>query len=180
MPEACCVVQLGRITDQNITGKDKGAYAADLGASNEFIVTGILIRLGFDVGVMQVSRTPYDLWLFAYKKPDGDMVPLRVQIKTVSAGGSIKLGGGSRGGVDRQYKSGVKEYKYTTEHNDLVIGVDKSTLDLYLLPTVFTETWGKSKSIGFLQLLKNNWNLLLNWNDEYLSELRVGIEHQNK
>jgi hypothetical protein len=174
------VEQLGKITDQNITGKDKGAFAADLGASNEFIVTGILIRLGFDVGVMQVSRTPYDLWLFAFSKPKGEMIPLRVQIKTISGGGSIKLGGGTRGGVDRQYKSGVKEYKYTTEHNDLIVGVDKSTLNLYLLPTSFTENWGKSKSIGSLQLLKNNWSLLLNWNAEYLSELKERIENESK
>lgn len=168
--------QLGKITDQNITGKEKGAFAADLGASNEYIVTGILIRLGFDVGVMQVSRSPYDLWLFAYETPNGNQVPLRVQIKTVSGGGSIRLGGGTRGGVDREYKSKVKEYKYTTEHNDLIIGVEKSTLDLYLVPTRFTEDWGKSKSVNMLQILKNNWGLLLNWNDEYLSRLKSRLE----
>jgi hypothetical protein len=166
------VVQLGKITDQNITGKEKGAFAADLGASNEFIVTGILIRLGFDVGVMQVSRSPYDLWLFAYSRPRGIQIPLRVQIKTVSGSGSIKLGGGTRGGVDRTYKSGVKEYKYTTEHNDLIIGIDKSSLDLYLIPTQFIEDWGKSKAISHLQLLKNNWDLLLNWNKAYLAKLK--------
>jgi hypothetical protein len=170
------VDQLGKITDQNITGKEKGAFAADLGASNEFIVTGILIRLGFDVGVMQVSRSPYDLWLFAYKEPKGEQIPLRVQIKTVSGSRSIKLGGGTRGGVDREYKSDVKEYKYTTEHNDLIVGVEKSTLDLYLVPTEFTKDWGKSKSVNKLQILKNNWDLLLNWNDGYLASLKSKLE----
>lgn len=167
---------MGKITDENVTGKDKGAFAADLGASNEFIVTGILIRLGFDVGVMQVSRAPYDLWLMAFDSPGGNNVPLRVQIKTISESGSIKLGGGTRGGVDRTYKSDVKEYKYTEEHNDLIIGVHKETLDLYLVPTRFADKWGKSKAVSHLELLKNNWDLLLNWNDTYLKSLRKKLE----
>jgi len=162
---------LGKITDLNITGREPAAFAADLGAANQFIVTGILIRLGFDVGVIQVARVAFDLWLIAYEEPQGKMVSLRVQVKTVSQSRSIKLGGGTRGGVDREYKSGVKEYKYTTEHNDLIIGIDKSTFDLYLVPTRFVERWGKSKSVNQLRRLKNNWDILLNWNDEYLSDL---------
>lgn len=167
---------MGKITDLNVTGKEKGAFAADLGISNEFLVTGILLRLGFDVGVMQVTRTPFDLWLYAFEKPKGLKIALRVQIKTISKGDSIKLGGGARGGIDREYKSGVKEYKYTTEHNDLIIGVDRNTFDLYLVPTSFIVKWGKSKSVRGLALLKNNWDLLMNWNNQYLSEIESNLE----
>ena len=160
-----------KVTDLNITGKEPSAFAARLGDAHEFIVTGILIRLGFDVGTMQVKGVAYDLWLLAYEKPHGEKISLRVQIKTISEGGSIKFGGGSRGGVDRVYIPKVKQYKYTTEHNDLVFGVDKNTFDLYLVPTRFVSKWGDSRSVGKMQALKNNWDILLNWNDTFLKKL---------
>jgi len=160
----------------NITGRDPSAFAADLGMASEFIVTGILIRLGFDVGVMQVTRVPYDLWLRAFEVPGGNEVSLRVQVKTLSKSGSIKLIGGTRAGVDRVYKSGVKTYKYTIEHSDLMIGFDRYTFDLYLIPTRFAAKWGKSKSVKKLQPLRNNWNVLLNWNDTFLSNLENQLE----
>jgi len=170
------VVTLGNITDLNVTGKNPGAFAADLGIANEYIVTGLLIRLGFDVGVVQLTRTPFDLWVYAYVKPQGDRVSLRAQIKTVSMGGSVKFGAGTRSGADREYKSDVKEYKYTTEHNDMIIGIDRTTFDLYLIPTFFTERWGKSKSIGTMSILRNNWDILLNWNAEFLSKLGIKLD----
>ncbi len=74
--------------------------------------------------------------------------------------------------MDREYKSGVKEYKFTTEHNDLLIGVDPETLDLYLIPTLLTEEWGKGRAVSKLKPLKNNWDILLNWNDEFLRKLQ--------
>ena len=164
-----------KVTDLNLTGKDPAAFAALLGDAHEFIVTGILIRLGFDVGTMQVKGVAYDLWLLAYENPKGKKVSLRVQIKTISEGGSIKFGGGSRGGVDRVYIPKVKQYKYTTEHNDLVIGVDKNTFDLYLVPTRFIKKWGASRSVGKLQALKNNWDILFNWNDDFLNKLEASL-----
>lgn len=164
-------------TDLNITGKDPAAFAANLGDAHEFIVTGILIRLGFDVGVMQVKGVAYDLWLLAYEEPKGKKVSLRVQIKTVSEGGGVRFIGGSRGGVDRTYIPNVKTYKYTTEHSDLIIGIDKATLDLYLIPTAFIRNWGSSRSVGKMQPLKNNWDILLNWNEKFLSKLELTLPH---
>jgi len=164
-----------KITDLNITGKDRAAFAALLGDAHEFIVTGILIRLGFDVGVMQVKGVAYDLWLLAYEKPNGKKRSLRVQIKTISEGGSIKFTGGTRGGVNRIYIPKVKKYKYSTEHSDLIIGIDKYTFDLYLLPTHFIEKWGESRSVKKLQALKNNWDILLNWNDDFLTKLESSL-----
>jgi len=108
---------------------------------------------------------------YGLREAKGKRKPLRAQVRTISKGCSIKLIGGVRGGENRYYRSGVKECKYTTEHSDLIIGVDVKTLDLYLVPTKFTERWGKSKTISTLELLKNNWDILLNWNDEYLGKL---------
>ena len=86
------------------------------------------------------------------------------------------MGGGTRGGRDRAYRSSEKalvnkSYKYTMEHNDMIIGVEPDTLDLYLVPTCVTSNWGMSKSTRGLQALKNNYDILLNWNDAYLTEL---------
>jgi hypothetical protein len=164
-----------KITDLNVTGLDRAKHAALLGDAHELIVAGLLSRLGFEVGLLSAKGGAYDLWVIAYEKPQGEIRPIRVQVRTISKGGSIKFIGGVRGGKDRYYKSGVKEYKYTTKDNDLIIGVHSKTLDLYLVPTKSTLAWGKSKSIVGLDALKNNWDVLLNWNDEFLNKLEASL-----
>jgi len=162
---------MGKITDLNITGMDPAKHAALLGDAHEMIVAGILARLGFEVGIIAVKGGPYDLWVIGYKGPSREIQPLRVQIRTVSKGGSVKFTGGTRGGRNRIYIPKVKKYKYTEKDNDLIIAVERETLDLYLIPTRFIAKWGESKSVRKLQVLKNNWDILLNWNDEFLSKL---------
>ena len=97
-------------------------------------------------------------------------------MKTTGDKGSIAFSAGSRGGVDRVYKSGKKTYKYTTKHNDLIIGFNQDTFDLYLLPTRYIKKWGTSKAISKLEPLKNNWDILLNWNDVFLSKLELQLK----
>jgi len=135
------------------------------------IVAGILTRLGFEVGLACTKGGPYDLWLAAYEKPGGGIKPLRVQVRTISKGGAIKFTGGTRGGVNRVYIPDEKKYKYSERDNDLIIGIDPETLDLYLIPTRFLQKWGESRSVDKLRPLKNNWKLLLNWNDRFLARL---------
>jgi hypothetical protein len=166
---------MGKITDLNVTGLHPAKHAALLGDAHEMIVAGILTRLGFEVGLITAKGSPYDLWVIGYKKPGQEIKPLRVQVRTISKGGNIKFIGGIRGGVDRYYRSGVKEYKYSEKDHDLIIGVQVETLDLYLVPTRFISKWGKSRSVNKLQILKNNWDILLNWNDEFLSELETKL-----
>jgi len=161
---------MGTLYDMNITKLDKGKIAANLGDAHEHIVTGILIRLGLDVGIVDVHGTPYDLMVIGFESPGGRKVTLRAQVKT--ADNSISFIGGSRGGVDRKYKSGVKTYKYTTQHSDLIFGVDKSTLDIYVVPSMYLADWGGSRATSKLQPLKNNWDVLLNWNEAYLKALQ--------
>jgi len=162
---------MGKITDLNIVGLDPGKHAALLGDAHELIVAGILIRLGFEVGLISAKGGAYDLWVIAYENPGGNIKPLRVQIRTVAPGKGIKFVGGIRAGINRIYIRGVKEYKYTEKDNDLIIGIDPKTLDLYLLPTRFISRWGKSRSIRKLHPLRNNWEILLNWNNEFLNKL---------
>lgn len=158
-----------KITELNITGLNTAKHAALLGDAHELIVAGILTRLGFEVGLIAAKGSPYDLWVIAYDRPGGTIKPLRVQVKTARK--SIRFVGGVRGGINRIYLRGVKEYKYTEEDNDLIIGVNPQTLDLYLVPTKYISRWGKSKSISKVHMLKNKWDILLNWNDEFLNEL---------
>jgi hypothetical protein len=162
---------MNKITDMNVTNLDPSKHDALLGDAHELLVAGILTRLGFEVGLLAAKGAPYDIWIIAYSDPKKTQrVPLRVQIKTAGTG-SVRFVAGTRGGIDRKYISGVKEYKYSVRDNDLIIGVDKDTLDLYLIPTRFISKWGKTKSLKKLQILKNKWELLLNWNDKYLNDL---------
>lgn len=157
----------------NIVNMDKGKHAALLGEAHEFITTGILMRLGFGVSIVSVRGGPYDLIIPAYEDFDVDptkVLFLRAQTRTMKK--SLSFIAGIRAGVNRTYKAGVKVYKYTEEHNDLVIGVDKESLDLYLVPTCHTQPWGGSKSKTKLQSYKNNWAILLNWNEGFLKELK--------
>lgn len=169
---------MGKITDLNVTGKLKGKFEALLGDAHQLIVAGILIRLGFNVSLVALKGEPFDLVVFAYEKPGGREIPLRCQVRASHK--SVKFIGGTRGGVDRIYRSDVKKYKYTTEHNDLIIGVDIDTLDFYLVPTKFIINWGESKAFSKLQPLKNNWDILLNWNEEYLNKLYRKLEPQTR
>jgi len=162
-----------KISDLNIVGMERGKFATRLGDAHQLIVAGILMRLGFYVSLSLLKGEPFDLVVFAYERPGGRQIPLRCQVKTSEIGGSISFIAGVRGGVNREYiRPSPKEYKYTTHHNDLIIGVDRETLDLYLIPTRFVEKWKvKSKSLSKLEPLRNNWEILLNWNEEYLSRL---------
>ena len=161
---------MGNLFDTNITRLEKGKIAASLGDAHEHIVAGILIRLGFDVGIVDVHGTPYDLMVVAFTDPSkANRQVLRAQVKT--SDGGVTFVGGSRGGVDREYKSGVKTYKYTVAHSDLILGIDKSTLDIYVVPTRFIEKWGGSRATSKMQPLKDNWDILINWNKEYLDAL---------
>jgi len=163
-----------KITDLNVTGRLKGKFEALLGDAHEYIVAGILVRLGFNVSMMAVKGEPYDLLISAFKEPHGKVVILRCQIKATSKK-SVRFTAGGRGGIDRTYKSGVKTYKYTTEHNDIIIGVDMNTLDFYLVPTIFLAKWGSSRAFSKLNPLKNNWDILLNWNDDFLKKLEDSL-----
>lgn len=164
----------------NITKTDKGKFSSNLGTAHEFYVASILMRLGFDVSVSSMAGVPYDLIISAFEKGLRSKTKmLRAQVKT--AKNSVSFIGGVRGGADRAYANTKKElvekkYKYSEEHNDLIIGVQLETLDIYLIPTKLLKKFGESKSIKLLSPLKNNWDILLNWNDKYLTSLAKKIK----
>lgn len=154
----------------NIVQREKGSFAALLGEAHQYLVAGILMRLGFLVSVITVRGGTYDLIIPVYENFTRDkdrLVLLRAQVRTLRQ--SLRFVGGLRAGSGMV--SFYRGYKYTPKHNDLIIGVDQSTLDLYLVPTRYIDRWGNSVSKSKLQPLKNNWQILLNWNDDFLSQL---------
>ena len=158
------------LSQLNIVQWEAGAFAALLGEAHQYLVTGILMRLGFLVSVITVRGGTYDLIIPAYEdftSNKQNLVLLKAQVRTVRQ--SLSFLGGLRAG--KGMVSFYRGYKYTTQHNDLIIGVDQATLDLYLVPTRYIGRWGNSASKGKLQVLKNNFEILLNWNEEFLAEL---------
>ena len=161
---------MGELLDIDITGLIKKKSGAPLGDAHELFVRSIMMRLGLEAGKADLSGSAYDVVIVGMEKMDGLKRFLRVQVKTVDI--SLNLTGGGRGGVDREYVSDVKVYKYSTEHSDLIFGVDRDKLDIYVVPTLFLDLWGKSVSKNKIQILKNNWEILINWNKPYLTELK--------
>lgn len=163
--------------DENLTRIDKSKFNSNLGTAHELIATGFLMRLGFDVSVSSVKGGSYDLLITSYTRGYGSQERIiRAQVKTCGTG--LKFIGGIRAGVDRAYTQKdttkelvIKKYKYTVKDNDLIIGIQRRTCDMYLVPTIFLKHFGESKSIKKLAPLKNRWELLLNWNEKFLKKI---------
>lgn len=161
----------------NIVGLDPGRYSALLGEANQHIIAGLLMRAGFAVASAPIRTGPYDLIITAYpnrREEPNKTILLRAQCRTVEK--SMRLVGGLRGGIDRRYiRPSPKEYRYTEEHNDLLIGIHKQGLHLYIVPTRFTLLWGKSVSVGKLEPLRDRYDLLLNWRDDFLETVKAEL-----
>ena len=148
----------------------QGLQASVNGFAHEHIVVGILMKKYMNVSLVDLPLSPYDIIIVRKREGEKEDI-IRAQVKTAKK--SISFVGGSRGGVDRQYKSGVKTYVQTTEKSDVVIGLqptDTGAFDLYFVPTILIEHL-KHKSISTrkIKALKNNYEILENCkNEEYI------------
>jgi hypothetical protein len=141
--------------------EQRGRKAAINGFAHEHIAAGILMKHYGNVSLVDLPLSPYDI-VIVYKTNEGEDI-VRAQVKT--ARGSVSFTGGSRGGVDRSYKSGVKTYTQSTEKCDVVIGLEPhdGSYDLYFVPTILIEELGTgSISLNRIQDLKNNYEMLDN------------------
>ena len=143
-----------------------GREAAAKGFAHEHIVAGILMKRYQNVSLVDLPLSSYDLIIALKKNGNGYEEIIRGQVKTVGVSGSLSFTGGTRGGVDREYKSGVKSYVQSTKTSDIVIGIqalENDSFDLYFVPTILIEKLGqKSISINKIQALKNNADILEN------------------
>jgi hypothetical protein len=145
----------------NLDRNELGKKASVEGFANELILTGILMKRYLNVSLVNLPLSEYDI-LVVFKNENEEEIFIRVQSKTATK--SVKFTGGTRGGVDRAYKSDVKKYTQSPKTADVVIGItpnEEGGFDLYIVPTVLIEFFGtESKSIGQLQALKNNFEML--------------------
>ena len=142
---------------------NKGRLASAKGFANENRLLAALLERGYNASRVDLPHSTYDI---VVEIKNSDMI--RVQVKTVG-NTSISFTGGTRGGVDREYKSGVKSYVQNTETADVVVGVKSipengdTQINFYFVPTVYIEHLDqKSISINKIPNAKNNWELLEN------------------
>lgn len=140
----------------------KGKQASVRGFANESRLLAALTERNYIASRVDSPLSTYDI--VVERAPD-DMI--RVQVKTVSPNKRVSFVGGSRGGVDRDYKSGVKTYIQNTETSDIVVGVESVTINgdsktnFYFIPTLFIEAIGQgSLSTNKISQAKNDWEIL--------------------
>ena len=140
---------------------EKGKQASVEGFAHEHIVVGILMKRFQNVSLVDLPLSSYDI-IVVFKKANGTEEIIRAQVKTAKK--QISFTGGTRGGVDRKYKSSIKEYRQSTTTSDVVIGVcphENDAFDLYFVPTILIEKLNqKSISINKVIKLKNNYEIL--------------------
>jgi len=85
----------------------RGRQASVDGFAHEHIVAGILMEKYQNISLVDLPLSTYDLIIVRKDAKDKEDI-IRAQVKT--AKNSVSFTGGSRGGVDREYKSGVKTY----------------------------------------------------------------------
>ena len=141
----------------------RGLQSSVEGFAHEHIVAGILMKKFQNVSLVDLPLSPYDI-IIVFKEGKGTEDIIRAQVKTAKK--SISFTGGTRGGIDREYKSGVKEYIQSTLTSDVVIGINpigNDSYELYFVPTILIEKLNqKSISINKVEKLKNNYFILEN------------------
>ncbi|MCE2413546.1 hypothetical protein J4G07_06035, partial [Candidatus Poribacteria bacterium] len=100
--------------------EERGRQASVDGFAHEHIAAGILMKRYQNVSLVDLPLSPYDIIIVRKTADDSEDI-IRVQVKTAKQ--SVPFTGGGRGGVDREYKSGVKTYTQSTATSDVVIGV---------------------------------------------------------
>ena len=147
--------------------EERGRQSSVDGFAHEHIAAGILMKRYQNVSLVDLPLSPYDI-IIVLKGTDDNEEIIRAQVKTAPK--SVRFTGGTRGGVDREYKSGVKTYRQSTATSDVVIGVhpiDNNTFELYFVPTILIEHLDQdSISINKIQDLKENYDILENCKDE--------------
>lgn len=146
--------------------EERGRQASIEGFAHELIVAGILMKRYQNVSLVDLPLSRYDI-IIARKKKDGTEEIIRAQVKTAQT--RISFVGGTRGGVDREYKSDVKTYTQSTKTSDIVIGLHplgNDSYELYFVPTILIEKLDqKSISLNRIGQLKNNYEILENCKD---------------
>jgi len=145
-----------------LDSQERGRQASIEGFANEKIVCGLLMKKYGNVSLVDLPLSSFDIIVVRKMSDDSEDI-VRIQSKTAKH--SISFTGGSRGGVDRTYKSGVKTYTQSPKYSDCIVGInfDNNRPYLYFVPTLLiSELKQKSISIKKIQALKDNYEMLEN------------------
>ena len=142
---------------ENLTDIYKGIYRTMNGNANELIGVGRIIKAGFSCSRVDVTNAKYD----AVVDLGGQKKLLRIQIKGIRKGGSFSFIGGFRSG--KQFKKDMekRDYKYTADDCDILVGVDSSDGDCYIIPVQDLADWGTSKTVKSLEDYREKWSVFL-------------------
>jgi hypothetical protein len=141
---------------KNITGIENGVFRSVNGNSDEMIGVGRCMKAGFPCSRVDVTNAKYDAIVDI-----GNGKLLRVQIKGTS-GASISFTGGGRSGQQINRAVASRTYKYTKDDIDLILAVDSTNGDCYIIPVEDISKWGNTKSLSKLKAYKENWDILKN------------------
>jgi hypothetical protein len=138
----------------NKTKIEQGKFRTINGNSDEFIAIGRITKAGFPCSVPVTTNGRYDAVVDI-----GNNKLIRIQIKGTSIGSATFSGGGRSG---QQISRTVKQrtYKYTKDDCDLILILDGTNGDCYLIPIEEISKWGSSKKLSQLQEFKENWSIL--------------------
>ena len=137
----------------------RGRQASIDGFAHEHTVAGILMKKYHNVSLADLPLSRYDIIIVL--KENGKDEIIRAQVRTARK--SVSFMGGAQGGVDRVYKSGIKEYIQSTKSSDIVIGIHAfdDSYELYFIPTILIEKLNqKSIALSKIEKLKNNYEML--------------------
>lgn len=139
---------------RNITEIDVGIFRSVNGNSDEMIGVGRCMKAGFPCSRVDVTNAKYDAIVDI-----GNGKLLRVQIKGTS-GKSVSFTGGGRSGQQINRAVASRTYKYTKADIDLILAVDSTNGDCYIIPVEDIAKWGNTKSLSALQDYKEKWEVL--------------------
>ena len=139
---------------RNITEIEKGIFRSINGNSDEMIGVGRCMKAGFPCSRVDVTNAKYDAIVDI-----GNGKLLRIQIKGTS-GGSVSFTGGGRSGQQINRAVASRTYKYTADDIDIILAVDSTNGDCYIIPVADIAQWGNAKALSKLQEYKENWEIL--------------------
>ncbi len=141
--------------------ENSGLQASVDGFAHEHIVVGLLMKKYQNVSLVDLPLSTYDI-IIVMKKNDNKEEIIRAQVKTSKT--ALSFTGGTRGGVDCTYKSGIKTYRQSAITSDVVIGIEPledNNFSLFFFPTLLVDEIDQgSISLNRIKGFENNYDLL--------------------
>ncbi len=147
---------------ENLTNIEVGIFRTINGNANELIGVGRIIKAGFSCSRVDVTNAKYD----AVVDLGGQKKLLQVQIKGIRKDGSFSFKGGFRSGKQFDKDMEKRDYKYTIDDCDILVGVDSDNGDCYIIPVHDISDWGETKSVSLLESYRENWGIFLDIAEE--------------